>query len=150
MQTIVKCIYALKDPDDPPLKGTCSHVHGIRCDGCRGIETVIKQISAEIEGTFYEDGEVVTKRKLQFEHGKAQQAICTWKAHSLRAVNQDLAQQDVLSALDGGNCLIVMNWAMSFSARHQAAYVATFENENEAQNDMDTGVYKLVLERETL
>ena len=28
--------------------------------------------------------------------------------------------------------------------------VVTFENENEAQNHMDTGVHKLVLERETL
>ena len=107
-------MYALSDPNDPPFKGTCSHVHGIRCDACRGIETVIKQIGAEIEGAFNEDGDFLTKRKLQFEHGKAQEAICTWKAHSLRAVNQDLAKQDVLSGLDGGSCLIVMDWAMKF------------------------------------
>ena len=75
---------------------------------------VIKQIGAEIEGAFNEDGDFLTKRKLQFEHGKAQEAICAWKAHSLRAVNQDLAKQDVLSALDGGSCLIVMDWAMKF------------------------------------
>ena len=107
-------MYALSDPNDPPFKGTCSHVHDIRCDACRGIETVIKQIGAEIEGAFNEDGDFLTKRKLQFEHGKAQEAICAWKAHSLRAVNQDLAKQDVLSALDGGSCLIVMDWAMKF------------------------------------
>ena len=107
-------MYALSDPNDPPLKGKRSHVHDIRCDACRGIETVIKQIGAEIEGSFNEDGDFLTKRKLQFEHGKAQEAICAWKAHSLRAVNQDLAKQDVLSALDGGSCLIVMDWAMKF------------------------------------
>ncbi|CAH3188655.1 unnamed protein product [Porites lobata] len=29
-------MYALSDPNDPPFKGTCSHVHDIRCDACRG------------------------------------------------------------------------------------------------------------------
>ena len=82
---------------------------------------VIKQIGAEIEGAFNEDGDFLTKRKLQFEHGKAQEAICAWKAHSLRAVNQDLAKQDVLSALDGGSCLIVMDWPWKF-------YLCTAEN----------------------
>ena len=67
-------MYALSEPNDPPFKGTCSHVHDIRCDACRDIETVIKQIGTEIEGAFNEDGDVFTKRKLLFEHGKAQEA----------------------------------------------------------------------------
>ena len=32
-------MYALSDPNDPPFKGTCSHVHDIHCDACCGIET---------------------------------------------------------------------------------------------------------------
>ena len=64
-------MYELSEPNDPPSKGTCSHVHDIRCDACHDIETVIKQIGTEIEGAFNEDGDVFTKRKLQFEHGKA-------------------------------------------------------------------------------
>ena len=41
-------MYALSEPNDPPFKGTYSHVHDIRCDACRDIETVIKQIGTEI------------------------------------------------------------------------------------------------------
>ena len=54
------------------------------------------------------------KRKLQFEYDKAKEAIGAWKAHKMRVVNQDLAKQDVLSKLNGNNCLIVMGWAMKF------------------------------------
>ena len=36
------------------------------------------------------------KRKLQFEYDKAKEAIGAWKAHKMRAVNQDLAKQDIL------------------------------------------------------
>ena len=32
----------------------------------------------------------------------------------MRVVNQDVAKQDVLSKLNGNNCLIVMDWAMKF------------------------------------
>ena len=105
-------VYALSSPNDPSLKSTSSHAHDICCDACCGIETVIKQIGAKIEGASTPDGDVITSRKLQFEHRKAQEAIYTWKAHSLRTGNQELGKQDVLSTLDGSNCLIVMDWAM--------------------------------------
>ena len=85
------------------------NVHDVHCDACRGIETVIKQIGVEIEDAFNKDDDVLTKQKLQFEHGKSQEATCAWKAHTLRAANQDLAKQDVLSALEGSSCLIVMD-----------------------------------------
>ena len=52
-----------------------------------------------------------------------------WKAHSLRAVNQDLAKQDVLSTLDGSNCLIVMDWARKFLPPLQKANEGFFWEE---------------------
>ena len=119
-------VYALSSPNDPSFKSTCSHAHDIRCDACCGIETVIKQIGAKIEGASSPDGDVITSRKLQFEHRKAQEAIYMWKAHSLRAVNQDLAKQDVLSTLDGRNCLIVMDWAMKFLPLHYREQMRDF------------------------
>ena len=88
-------------------RGHVVNVHDIHCDACHGIETVIKQIGTEIDDAFNKDGDVLTKRKLQFEHGKTREAICAWKAHSLRPVNQDIAKQDVLSALQGSSCHIV-------------------------------------------
>ena len=119
-------VYALSSPNDPSFKSTCTHAHDIRCDACCGIETVIKQIGAKIEGASSPDGDVITSRKLQFEHRKAQEAIYMWKVHSLRAVNQDLAKQDVLSTLDGRNCLIVMDWAMRFLPLHHREQMRDF------------------------
>ena len=58
------------------------------------------------------------RRKLQFEPGKTRKAIYTWQAHDVHAVNQDLTKQEVLSMLDGCNCLIVMDWAMKFLSLH--------------------------------
>ena len=107
-------VYALSSPTDLSFKAMCSHVHDIRCDACRGIETVIKEIGTKLNGQSSPNDDVVTTRKLQFEHSKAKEAIDSWKAHNLRAVNQDLAKQDVLRKLNGNNCLIVMDWAMKF------------------------------------
>ena len=76
-----------------------------------GIETVIKEIGTKLNGQSSPNDDVVTSRKLQFEHSKAKEVIDSWKAHNLRAVNQDLAKQDVLRKLNGNNCLIVMDWA---------------------------------------
>ena len=66
------------------------------------------------------------RRKLQFEHSKTREAIYTWNAHNLRAVNQDLAKQDVLSMLDGSNCLIVMDCAMKFLPLHYREQMRDF------------------------
>ena len=108
VQTIVQCMHRVT-PMILHIREHVVNVHDIHFDACRGIETVIKQIGAEIEDAFNKDGDVLTKQKLQFEHGKSQEAMCAWKAHTLRAANQDLAKQDVLSALDGSSCLIVMD-----------------------------------------
>ena len=107
-------VHALSSSTDPSFKANCDHVHNIICDACSGMETVIEEIGVKIEdgsGAGLDDG---TKRKLQFEYDKAKEAIGAWKAHNIRVVNQDLAKQDVLSKLNGNNCLIVMDWAMKF------------------------------------
>lgn len=105
-------VHALSSPTDPSFKANCDHVHNIICDACSGMEAVVEEIGVKIEdgsGAGLDDG---TKRKLQFEYDKAKEAIGTWKAHNMRVANQDLAKQDVLSKLNGNNCLIVMDWAM--------------------------------------
>ena len=107
-------VYALSSTTDLSINGMCSHVHDIRCDACRGIETVIKAIGTKLDGASSPNDDIVTSQKLQFEHSKAKEAIDAWKAHNLRAVNQDLAKQDVLRKLNGNDCLIVMDWAMKF------------------------------------
>ena len=107
-------VYALSSPTDASFRDTCDHVHNVVCDACRGMETVVKEIGAQIEGISDAGQDEVAKRKLQFEYGQAKEAIGAWKAHNMRVVNQEPAKQDVLSTLDGNNCLIVMDWAMKF------------------------------------
>ena len=105
-------VHALSSPTDPSFKANCDHVHNIICDACSGMDAVVEEIGVKIKdgsGPGLDDG---TKRKLQFEYDKAKEAIGAWKAHNMRIVNQDLAKQDVLSKLNGNNCLILMDWAM--------------------------------------
>ena len=78
------------------------------------MEAVVEEIGVNIvdgSGTGLDDG---TKRKFQFDYDKAKETINTWKAHNIRVVNQDVAKQDVLSKLNGNDCLTVMDWAMKF------------------------------------
>ena len=107
-------VYALSSPTDASFRDTCDHVHNVVCDACRGMETVVKEIGAQIEGISDAGQDEVAKRKLQFEYGQAKEAIGAWKAHNMRVVNQEPAKQDVLSTLNSNNCLIVMDWAMKF------------------------------------
>ena len=40
--------------------------------------------------------------------------VLEWKAHILRAQNQDQAKQDALRSLDNNTVLVIMDWAMKF------------------------------------
>lgn len=99
-------VYALSSPTDASFRDTCDHVHNVVCDACRGMETVVKEIGAQIEGISDAGQDEVAKRKLQFEYGQAKEAIGAWKAHNMRVVNQEPAKQDVLSTLNCNNCLM--------------------------------------------
>ena len=98
-------------PTDPSFKNTCDHCHDVACDACHGLETAVKEIGAKIEDGSSAGLDGGTKRKLHFEYDKAKEAIAAWKAHNFRVLNQDLAKHDILSTLDGNNCLIVMDWS---------------------------------------
>ena len=67
----------------------CSHVHAIRCDACRGIETVIKAIGTKLDGASSPNDDIVTSQKLQFEHSKAKEAIDAWTVESASGVTRD-------------------------------------------------------------
>ena len=107
-------VHALSSRTDPSFKADCDHVHNVVCDACCGLEAVVEEIRVKIEDGSGAGLDDETKRKLQFDYDKAKEAIGAWKAHNIRVVNQDLAKQDVLSKLNGNNCLIVMDWAMKF------------------------------------
>ena len=106
-------VHALSSPTDPSFKADCDHVNNVVCDACSGLEAVVEEIRVKIDDGSGAGLDDEAKRKLQFDYDKAKEAIGAL-VHNIRVVNQDLAKQDVLSKLNGNNCLIVMDWAMKF------------------------------------
>lgn len=54
------------------------------------------------------------KDEAVFLSQKAKEAICAWKAHQLRPINQDNARIQVIASLGDGDVLIVQDFAMKF------------------------------------
>ena len=54
---------------------------------------------------------------MEYETSQSMQSIQAWKAHLLRAVNQDAARHEILENLDAQSVFIVMDWAMKFLPR---------------------------------
>ena len=54
---------------------------------------------------------------MEHEISQSIQSIEAWKAHLLRAINQDAARHEILENLDAQAVLVVMDWAMKFLPR---------------------------------
>lgn len=54
---------------------------------------------------------------MDFDIAQAKQNIHAWKAHLLRAINQDAARHQVLETLDKRSVILVADWAMKFLPR---------------------------------
>ncbi|CAH1248588.1 Hypp8275 [Branchiostoma lanceolatum] len=107
------CIsFALSEKGKETLAVKCSHCHEIACDRCTDIDNSLSEVQKMIEkeGLLSEEH----KSRLLFSFEQSSTAIQNWKAHLLRAVNQDLAKQSALQQLDKHTALIVMDWAMKF------------------------------------
>ena len=71
------------------------------------IQTQISSLSAQLYGQ--EQKEDLYDAKL------AKDMWLEWKAHILRAQNQDQAKQDALRSLDNNTVLVIMDWAMKLT-----------------------------------
>ena len=54
------------------------------------------------------------KKDLEFDIEQSSDRILQWKAHVLRAINQERAKSKILDNLEKHQCLIVMDWAMKY------------------------------------
>jgi hypothetical protein len=57
------------------------------------------------------------KEEMKYLVCQSKKSIEAWKAHLLRAINQDNARLDILNSLDSNSVLIVLDWAMKFLPR---------------------------------
>ena len=54
---------------------------------------------------------------MKYDTEKAAERILQWKAHIVRAINQEKSKIDVLNNLTGEEVLVVMDWAMKWLPR---------------------------------
>ena len=54
------------------------------------------------------------KKDLEFDIEQSSDRVLQWKAHLLRAINQERAKSKILANLEKHQCLIVMDWAMKW------------------------------------
>lgn len=54
---------------------------------------------------------------MDFEISQSRQSSYAWKAHLLRAINQDAARHEVLDNLDAKSVFLTLDWAMKFLPR---------------------------------
>ncbi|RUA04226.1 MAG: hypothetical protein DSY43_06820 [Gammaproteobacteria bacterium] len=108
--------YALSDNTDEAFRMHCEHAHNVLCDQCESLRCTLREIEDNINNfdlTFYSEEQ---KEDLNHDFNCARSNILDWKAHVLRASNQERAKQDFLHDMKAGEeALVVMDWAMKFN-----------------------------------
>ena len=107
--------YALSDPQKIHFQVSCDHHHLEECDQCESLKTTILSVLSEIESPYISFYSSERKEDLLHDGRHAQDMVFQWKAHILRAENQDKAKVDALKALTSESILVVMDWAMKFN-----------------------------------
>ena len=60
------------------------------------------------------------------DYKESVQNISAWKAHLLRFVNKEQAEQDTLDNLNQESCLVVMDWVMKGLPHHYRKQMSEF------------------------
>ena len=106
--------FALSDPHDSDYQKKCKHKHDTLCANCENLKDTLRNIAAEILAHTIKLGKDRAE-DLQYDVKIAVSHIFQWKAHVLRAQNQDQAKQKILTTLKVEEALIIINWAMKFT-----------------------------------
>ena len=106
--------YAMSYPEDVIYITVCDHEHDAKCDRCELLPTVFSEIKTAVSNV---DCSAEERDEMEYEISQSIQSIQAWKAHLLRAINQDAARHEILENLDTQSVFIVMDWAMKFLPR---------------------------------
>lgn len=110
------CIpFALSDPDDKNLRVDCCHEHNLVCTDCHSLADTLQAVKSEIPNHLSRLGKE-KKEDLEYDANAASKKIFDWKAHIIRAQNQERSKHTVLESLEEEEILIVVDWAMKFTA----------------------------------
>ena len=110
------CIpFALSDHEDRDYRTDCSHQHNLVCTDCQALADTIQAVKAEIEKI----SSVFDKERredMEYDANSASKKIFNWKAHIIRAQNQEQSKHAILRSLGEEDVLIIIDWAMKFTA----------------------------------
>jgi len=107
--------FALSDVSDTDYKDTCDHSHDMACGNCEGLKSVVGEVKDAIPEYTTQLGKDQAS-DLQYGATGAASKIFEWKAHVLRAQNQDQVKRQILNSLEEDEAFIVVDWAMKFTA----------------------------------
>lgn len=107
--------FALSDVNDAKLKAICSHDHDMVCYNCTSLKNGIHDVVSAIGKHKSQLGQDHAG-DLEYDANAAVTKILEWKAHILRAANQDEAKSETISSLQKEDVFIIVDWAMKFLA----------------------------------
>ena len=106
--------YALSFESEKVHTSTCGHQHDLGCDRCNIFRDAIEEIELVLESIKASDEDI---DEMKYMIAQAKKNVHAWKTHTLRSINQDEAQTDIMENLDSNSVLVTLDWAMKFLPR---------------------------------
>ena len=108
-------VFALSDANDADYQTLCNHEHDHACRDCESLKEVIQEIQSSISEYSSKINDKEKEDDLRYEAGIAEVKIKEWKAHIMRAQNQEQSKQNILLSLQEYEVFIILDWAMKFT-----------------------------------
>ena len=108
-------VFALSDANDADYQTLCNHEHDHACRDCESLKEVIQEIQSSISEYSSKINDKEKEEDLRYEADIAEIKIKEWKAHIMRAQNQEQSKQNILLSLQENEVFIILDWAMKFT-----------------------------------
>ena len=108
--------HALSDASNKVLQNPCTHAHTQQCKKCdllaNTLDSILLKIREPSEVQFYSQDQL---EDTLYDANQAKELVLQWKAHILRAENQDRGKTSAVNSIQKDTVVIVMDWAMKFT-----------------------------------
>ncbi|ESP02999.1 hypothetical protein LOTGIDRAFT_156957 [Lottia gigantea] len=132
-QCISHCItYALSEQE-------CDHEHTTSCSNCEKIHSVLEKIESGYSAAQLKFSYEGQKEELIYDFQNAKSAVLNYRAHIVRAINQERAKNDILNRRDNAGCYHCAPLILSMAAlaKRQNVTITAYDF-SEAQAGKDT------------
>ena len=108
-------VFALSDANDADYQTLCNHEHDHACRDCDSLKEVIQEIQRSISEYSSKINDKEKEDDLRYEADIAEVKIKEWKAHIMRAQNQEQSKRNILLSLQQNEVFVILDWAMKFT-----------------------------------